>query len=84
MSPRYIHAFRHRHHCYVTEGEAIPGVESHKANRDQILSVEFAVTDDGIGMDRESLALCTNPFFTTKSSNSDNGLGLAMTCGSVR
>ncbi|MGZ2259957.1 transporter substrate-binding domain-containing protein [Roseobacter sp. A03A-229] len=46
--------------------------------------VEFIVTDNGPGMDDETLARCTDPFFTTKGSNSGTGLGLAMVYGFVR
>ena len=46
--------------------------------------VEFSVMDNGPGMDDETLARCTDPFFTTKDSNSGTGLGLAMVYGFVR
>ncbi|WP_186827006.1 transporter substrate-binding domain-containing protein [Shimia ponticola] len=46
--------------------------------------VEFAITDDGPGMNAETLARCTDPFFTTKSTNSGTGLGLAMVFGFAR
>lgn len=43
--------------------------------------VEISVTDDGPGMSAEVLARATDPFFTTKDSNSGTGLGLATVYG---
>lgn len=43
--------------------------------------VEISVSDNGPGMDRDTLDRCTDPFFTTKDSNSGTGLGLAMVYG---
>lgn len=46
--------------------------------------VEISVTDNGPGMDDETLARCTDPFFTTKDTNSGTGLGLAIVYGFAR
>ncbi|MEL7197331.1 MAG: PAS domain-containing protein [Pseudomonadota bacterium] len=46
--------------------------------------VEISVSDDGPGMDEETLMRCTDPFFTTKKDNSGTGLGLAMAYGFAR
>lgn len=46
--------------------------------------VELSVTDNGPGMEEEVLARATDPFFTTKDSNSGTGLGLAMVYGFAR
>ncbi|MFK7793133.1 MAG: PAS domain-containing protein [Devosiaceae bacterium] len=43
--------------------------------------VEVSITDNGPGMDKETLARSTDPFFTTKNSNSGTGLGLSMVYG---
>ncbi len=45
--------------------------------------VEISVSDNGPGMDEETLARCTDPFFTTKESNSGTGLGLAIVYGFI-
>jgi len=51
-----------------------PTIEGHRF-------VAVTVTDDGPGMDAETLKRSTDPFFTTKESNSGTGLGLAMVYG---
>ncbi|MEM8729053.1 MAG: transporter substrate-binding domain-containing protein [Pseudomonadota bacterium] len=46
--------------------------------------VEISVSDNGPGMDEQTLARSTDPFFTTKDINSGTGLGLAMVYGFAR
>lgn len=43
--------------------------------------VRLAVTDDGIGMDAETLAKAAEPFFSTKELGKGTGLGLSMAHG---
>jgi PAS domain S-box-containing protein len=43
--------------------------------------VRIDIQDDGLGMDAETLARASEPFFTTKPSGAGTGLGLAMARG---
>jgi len=46
--------------------------------------VQFAITDNGAGMDAATLARAMDPFFTTKPAGEGSGLGLPQVYGFVR
>jgi len=45
--------------------------------------IRVAVTDGGVGMDQETLAKASEPFFTTKGLGKGTGLGLPMVLGTA-
>lgn len=77
-----------RGHKISLRARAVPGPGSSDATnimqKSALRYVELSVTDNGPGMDEETLARATDPFFTTKDTNSGTGLGLAMVYGFAR
>ncbi|KZL13124.1 ATP-binding protein [Pseudovibrio sp. Ad26] len=47
-------------------------------------SVSISVTDDGCGMDQETLEHVYEPFFTTRRTSAGSGLGLSMVFGFIK
>jgi len=54
-------------------------IRTHKTGQ----SVEIHITDDGPGMDKETLGRVFDPFFTTKPVNKGTGLGLSVSYGII-
>ena len=64
-------------------GEIVIGAETCSRDGDPRPFVCLTVTDEGEGMDAETLARATEPFFTTKGVGKGTGLGLSMVLGMV-
>ena len=58
-------------------------VSGQEAQRDNSNSIVLSVSDNGTGMNQETLARAAEPFYTTKGVGKGTGLGLAMVKGLV-
>jgi signal transduction histidine kinase len=65
----------------ATASVAVDLNEGHKRGVRAGNYVRLSVTDDGCGMDADTLARACDPFFTTKGPGAGSGLGLAMASG---
>lgn len=61
--------------------EEVPAGAEHRAGLAPGSYLRLTVIDTGSGMDAETLARATEPFFTTKAKGKGTGLGLAMAKG---
>jgi len=66
----------------LTAGEQAIRVRTYAAKEEQMVVMELA--DQGCGLDEETLARVTDPFFTTKRETGGTGLGLSISDGIVK